>query len=154
MGIMELGAIGELVSGVAVVATLIYLSVQIRQARHEAGLEGIRARADTAMAVLRPFIEGDQGDWGLDDEETVRFGTWCHTWMQAQQARFFTLPAGTNESQETLHLWWLSTPWGAEFWDKNWGFYDEAFVVHMNELKERLESDSRTPAQIRAGRGR
>ena len=31
MDIMELGAIGELVGGVAVVATLVYLAVQIRQ---------------------------------------------------------------------------------------------------------------------------
>ncbi len=31
MNIMELGAIGELVGGVAVIASLIYLSLQIRQ---------------------------------------------------------------------------------------------------------------------------
>ena len=33
MNIMELGAIGELVGGVAVIATLIYLAVQVRQSR-------------------------------------------------------------------------------------------------------------------------
>lgn len=30
MNIMELGAIGELVGGVAVIATLVYLAVQVR----------------------------------------------------------------------------------------------------------------------------
>ena len=34
MDIMELGAIGEMVGGVAVLATLIYLVVQVRQNTH------------------------------------------------------------------------------------------------------------------------
>ena len=33
MDIMELGAIGELVGGIAVIATLIYLAIQVRQTR-------------------------------------------------------------------------------------------------------------------------
>ncbi len=40
MDIMELGAIGELVGGVAAVATLLYLAMQIRQTNK-------RARAST-----------------------------------------------------------------------------------------------------------
>ena len=34
MTIAELGAIGELVSGVAVLATLVYLAIQVRQGNH------------------------------------------------------------------------------------------------------------------------
>ena len=41
MDIMELGAIGELVGGVAVLVTLIYLAVQIRQGNERAKRETI-----------------------------------------------------------------------------------------------------------------
>jgi len=43
MDIMELGAIGELVGGVAVIATLIYLAIQVRQANKTGSRESYRA---------------------------------------------------------------------------------------------------------------
>ncbi len=168
MDIMELGAIGELVGGVAVIATLIYLTVQIRHARHEVSLAGIQARATTSNSVLRPIVESEElapifaklqvstglCDWGLDDAEAERFSAWCHMWMQAEQARFYSLPASAQEAEDALRLWWLSTPWGAEFWEANWAFYDSRFVAHMAELRARVRTDALTPAQIRAGEGR
>ena len=39
MDIMELGAIGELVGGVAVLATLVYLAVQVREGRRDLRLQ-------------------------------------------------------------------------------------------------------------------
>ena len=45
MDIMELGAIGELVGGVAVIATLIYLALQVRQ-----NSDAIRWSNDCAQA--------------------------------------------------------------------------------------------------------
>ncbi len=56
MNIMELGAIGELVGGVAVIVTLVYLSVQVRQgtvlARASAQRE-TNAAFQSALAHLR-----------------------------------------------------------------------------------------------------
>ena len=46
MDIMELGAIGELVGGVAVLATLVYLAIQIRQNTASNRLEFRTLRTD------------------------------------------------------------------------------------------------------------
>ncbi len=51
MDIMELGAIGELVGGVAVIATLLYLAGQIRQGRLEAKAASLQAMADSFNRV-------------------------------------------------------------------------------------------------------
>jgi len=55
MDIMELGAIGELVGGVAVIATLIYLAIQIRQGNRAGSREAYRAWVSQFnRAVLEP----------------------------------------------------------------------------------------------------
>ena len=49
MDIMELGAIGELVGGVAVIATLVYLAMQIRSSQKTA----LRATQNELVADQR-----------------------------------------------------------------------------------------------------
>ena len=44
MTISELGSLGEFVSGFAVLATLIYLSIQVRQAKREAVIAQVQSR--------------------------------------------------------------------------------------------------------------
>ena len=58
MDIMELGAIGELVGGVAVIATLIYLAVQIRQNVKQLKLSSLQA----AVVGYAERIEGILAD--------------------------------------------------------------------------------------------
>ncbi len=53
MDIMELGAIGEPVGGVAVLATLIYLAVQVRQNNEQAFRQNAIALNDSAQAGRR-----------------------------------------------------------------------------------------------------
>ena len=91
MDIMELGAIGELVGGVAVIATLIYLAIQVRQsnnlARGAAELEAGRmnmdymrlgAEGDYASVYSRMRYEPDS----ISEDERQRaiwaFGMWLH----------------------------------------------------------------------------
>ena len=156
-----LGNIGEFVSSVAVLITLIYLAVQVKQAKHQISLVGRQARASHANAVLDPIITSPDlapifaklkfvsyGDYGLTEEETVRFGAWCHTWMQTEQGSFYMLPEG---EQHQIRCWWLATPAGSEFWEKNKGIYDPAFVAHMEDLKKSLISDSRSSGDLLAG---
>ena len=50
MDIMELGAIGELVGGVAVIATLVYLAIQVRQ-----------SNANTRAGARQELIQTWQG---------------------------------------------------------------------------------------------
>ena len=53
MNIMELGAIGELVGGVAVIASLIYVGLQVKQSNKFAAAETVRSFLHEYNAVMR-----------------------------------------------------------------------------------------------------
>jgi hypothetical protein len=88
------------------------------------------------------------GDFGLTKEEAIRFGAWCHTWMQTEQGSFYSLPKGTHTE---LLKWWLATPAGREFWEMNKGIYDQDFVAHMEGLKAEIDAEGRSSQEVMAG---
>ncbi len=60
MSIMELGALGEFFGVFALVATLIYLSIQVRQARNESANAVVEARA-TGIRELHMGVATSHG---------------------------------------------------------------------------------------------
>jgi hypothetical protein len=56
----QLGAIGELVSGLAVLVTLIYLAAQIRQAKHLMLSNAHQARTDRNISIMHFLANDDQ----------------------------------------------------------------------------------------------
>ncbi len=71
MNIMELGAIGELVGGVAVLVTLVYLAVQVRQGRRDLRLQAEfhladRAASNTLQYALSPDLARSHGPARVD----------------------------------------------------------------------------------------
>jgi len=153
-----IGAIGEFVSALAVLITLVYLAVQIRQAKKQIALTGIQERARQVQNVMLPIATDPSlasiimkaghppfGEFGLDPEEAHRFGAWCHAWMQMAQASHYLLPEGTQD--DLLKLWLLLPAW-AEFWEKNKGIFDTEFVEQMEGLKKSLESNDSDYAEI------
>ncbi len=57
MDIMELGAIGELVGGVAVIATLIYLAVQLGQTKDMMRMESARSTTKDFSAFMYALMD-------------------------------------------------------------------------------------------------
>ena len=57
MDIMELGAIGELVGGVAVVASLIYVGLQVRQSNSINRAESVRSFVRDYNAYLYRILD-------------------------------------------------------------------------------------------------
>ena len=57
MDIMELGAIGELVGGVAVIATLIYLALQVRENTTALSSTRHHEMLRYSQTVQLPFVE-------------------------------------------------------------------------------------------------
>ena len=99
MGIMELGAIGELVGGVAVVASLIYVGLQVRQTnRQSASDSGTDVLAE--MNRLQEFVFSDpsgatlllklQNGDELSPEERIKAHVIAdralNTWYSGQQS--------------------------------------------------------------------
>ncbi len=87
MSIVELGALGEFVGALAVVATLIYLALQIRQnsamleQNHEFSRASILQESNVMYSTFRGLIAGDAGlariyhralsEEALEDDEAI-----------------------------------------------------------------------------------
>ena len=97
MNIMELGAIGELVGGVAVVASLLYVGLQVRQSNLDGRAESHRAfMAQWNRAVHDPLLHRETSSVlrqagrdfvGLDgDEQPIAHGYWQALILLGQEA--------------------------------------------------------------------
>jgi len=93
-----IGAIGEIIGAVAVVGSLIYLAIQIREQNREARLasahqaiEGYRTSIswlnDPSMAEL--FIASLRNYDGLSDAERLRFDMYMTTTLRSFEDAFF-----------------------------------------------------------------
>ncbi len=157
-----IGALGEIIGALAVLITLIYLAVQVRQAKHQLDLNSAQARAVHMRDLLMPIATDPSlasimikaghppyGDFGLNSEEAHRFGAWCHAWMQIEQGNHYLLPEGAHDD---LLKVWLLLPAYAEFWEKNKGIYDKEFVERMEKLKKELQLSQPEYADIFSGK--
>ena len=109
MDIMELGAIGELVGGVAVIATLVYLSLQVRHSVRVARAASFRdAKAnfntlnssiarDANLADL--FVRGTQDFDALGPAEQLRFGQMLLCYFNLFETLFQESRDGYAQSQ-------------------------------------------------------
>ena len=96
MDIMELGAIGELVGGVAVIASLIFVGAQVRQNTMSLKTANAQSLADTALhfstllgsnpQVALTFNRGLAGDT-LDPGEQAQFTYLYHAWARSAERR-------------------------------------------------------------------
>ena len=101
--IQDWGAIGEIVGGIAVVATLIYLGIQLRQntagmqasafqqwvAVHTQIMAGVMDK-DVAAAVQA----GAADTRNLTEDNYVQFITYCRQFMHMQQAQYYLYRQG------------------------------------------------------------
>ena len=59
MELSDLGALGEIISAIVVLISLIYISLQVRQTRQAAQSQAIQARTDTAISIASIIIQSD-----------------------------------------------------------------------------------------------
>jgi hypothetical protein len=94
MGIVELGALGEFVGSIAVLATLIYLSFQVREARAESRSSLLQHRNDAARSLWMSEASNPElvaalvkGDRALGSERTVDTALVEHAGLTREEAR-------------------------------------------------------------------
>lgn len=112
MTIFELGALGEFVGSIAVVLTLIYLALQIRQntrtnqhtAFHEALRDQIAAlNLLSTHAELNEIIYKGLADFdSLPVDEQRRFETWMNCWLRAAESLLYEVESSRIEHEEWL----------------------------------------------------
>ena len=154
MTILELGAIGEFVGSLAVIATLVYLALQIRQNtasnRVAAKLETTRQYADYIdFLMLNPgFLElnnrGLRGE-DLDPDEMQRFtmmlskAFWYFASMHYQYRMGAMSADEWIQSESTIDRY-CSSPGVRRWWDDNRERYGREFGAFVEGLVERAES--------------
>ena len=145
-------AIAELIAAVAILITLVYLAIQIRQAKEQISLAGQRHRADAArdvlssvsdspyLALIRAKLGGfPWGDNGLDEtQDSVRLFMWCHAWTRTEEMNFRMSSPEQRATQDQLLRGWLSVPWAAQFWSQNRAIYDADFADRMDTLLDEV----------------
>ena len=143
-----LGAIGEIVGGFVVVATIVYLSRQIRESNKHAKAEAERdvqshwtgivdsvLRDPVVRATMRKGYDSFEALSG--DEKTVfqLFVTHAlnHLEMVLRMERDGLLAPDIADTYRTLSLSILRTPGGRECWNMASGVYQDLSTKHIKQ---------------------
>lgn len=162
MSWQDLGGIGEFVSGVAVVISLVYLAFQIRQNTNQINqnTKAVRAAAidscvghtmDVRQAVFESesvahiFHAGGSDPSLLSEVELVRYRLILHNaiwsiWNIFSQSRYAELPSETWDSQIPQLTRLLGNAGGTWFWDHYGHEFEPSF---QDEVRSILASYAR-----------
>ena len=68
--------------------------------------------------------------------------------MRTEEHNFRALAESERPSQDQLLLMWLSTSWGARFWNQVKAIYEAEFAAYVDGLQKQLKSEPRTTMEI------
>ncbi len=145
MDIMELGAIGELVGGVAVIASLIFVGMQVRGSTREQRLTAMQQATRETAEVVQFFrepgrtdiwIEGLK-DWnGLELRDQVILSAILLHWFRMFEQLFYQSMSGRLESD----LWagferqlgdFVAYPGCQRWWAERGHWFGDTFRVFV-----------------------
>jgi hypothetical protein len=150
MSLEDLGNIGEFVAAVAVVVSLIYLAVQIRQntrsVRASTHHSAHRSAREAEMAIAGSetlahiFRKGAREPERLTGDERVRFDATMRTFFGWYEDIFFQYrQAMVNrdfwETRRRSMLDHLQQPGVSSWWGKNSRLYTDSFVSEVGRLQ-------------------
>ena len=147
-----ISAVGEVVGSIAVVVTLIYLAVQIRQNTKSVQSAALEGTVNTAIATRQAIFEnpemaniinrGMKNHKDLNEDELFRFrlsvqNTLWGIWNIHAQSQLTGLSSNVWEAQKPFILRMLTSPGGAWFWHVYKIEFESSFA---NELEQILSS--------------
>ena len=147
MTLQDLGNVGEFLGAVAVLVSLIYLALQIRQntttvrAGTSAAISESLARFQEVVGsdpkTARLWIRGFGGDPSLDSEDALQFGLLFASYMRRvenayyQQLRGFVDPQHWQTTERTLST--LMGSMGArDWWARSRNIYSDRFAAYVD----------------------
>lgn len=163
MDLQALGNIGEFVGAIGVIASLVYLAGQVRQAQRVARAENVRQiqAGFGRLALLfiqdpdvtRVYLAGSMGD-ELDRVDKQRF-----RWILAQHVSFFIECHAARVDdlmEEALYERWrtwvamvLETPGGTEWWAEAKVLYKADIVDALEQLRGKVRPALKPERQVR-----
>jgi len=143
-----IGAIAELLSGFGVIATLVYLAIQIRQNTNSVKESNYRNQTDRSIGHSR-FISGTPGMMSiyhrgmsnpssLTPEERWQFGTYMYSmFLDFQEGYQLHIKARSDsaywEPTKYNFLFYLSKPGGNAWWNSQGSkMLNKEFVRYVN----------------------
>ena len=162
----QFASIAEIVAAIAVLATLVYLVIQLGQAKEQIALIHHHHKVDAGLQLMsslsdsqhlaRIFAELGEWQWpdlGLKSEEdTIRFTAWCYAWMRTEESIFRSNNEEQRATQEQLLKVWLSTSWGEKFWVTNRAIFDADFASKVDVLLAEVQASENKAAEFLATR--
>ena len=150
MTLNDLGNLGEAVSGLAVVISLLYVAYELRSNTRTMRATSAAASQDTvaeytlALAANSPAAEllaraVDHGSLGsLTSSESLQVTSWLRSLVQRMESMFFRYEAGLLEERVwAVRRGWLAgfvkRPLVAEWWqvERESSIYTRDFIVHI-----------------------
>ncbi len=147
MNWQAIGALGELVGGVAVLATLVFLAIQIRRntqaIRMSAAEESNRSFASYAALFTQPGVSrlyrvGLASPDELDDDELITFNAVMSTYFNwlahVHTLRASGIAASTPRGLKATTSYVLRQPGGQQWWSRFRVAYDDDFQAYVDSL--------------------
>lgn len=145
MNIMELGAIGELVGGVAVIASLIFVGIQLRRSTNEEKLSSIRTATRETGGAVQWFQDPERAEvWlqGMRDFESLaavdklRFSAILVHWFRVFEQIYYQSHSNSVE-MESWHGFdrqlqdWAANPGFGHWWELRKYWFGGGFQAHV-----------------------
>ena len=151
--IQDLGALGEFIAAVAVVITLVYLTIQVRQGNTLARAQTRQSMMEQVRADLHKMIDEPSilycfsKEGVLTPDEKAKFTSWLAAAMRQReyewsQYRNGAIDRATWETYQNLIPHHLGTQRALKWWQKSTQFLDPEFVESVNKLLARPQQTS------------
>ena len=144
-----IGAVGELIGATAVVLTLGYLAIQLRQARSEYTRNNARDLVVRNNVVLGKLTDdrdlrerhfrGMRDYSDLSSDEKLAFGIWMFTWISNWEQAYVDQKSGSFEglplekySMGIAEV--LRTPGGTEYWRRSRDYFSEDAASELDRV--------------------
>jgi hypothetical protein len=146
-----LGAIANLLAAIGVIATLIYLSIQIRQntkAVRSSSIQNlVQGFSTTAQAAIENehiiplLLKGNAGADALTEVERARLHFWFIMTFRRFEGVYFQRDLGIVDADvidgfERSHLAVLASKGAQEWWATSKGIFNSGFVRYVEQLLE------------------
>ena len=148
MTIQELGSLGEILGGIAVIATLFYLAIQLKHVRKETKraslIEANRVYNDIFLGAInspdlaRVVTKASREPASLEAEEQFILSQYLAATINAAEISFDAIAHGgfgSDEvgSMESILNHFFSLPGAPEYWENYSSNYTPPFIRRVNE---------------------
>ena len=157
MSISELGSLGEFISSIAVLVTLAYLALQIRQNTHATRAASHHAITDALNQVNLAFannpvltqnwIAGQKDRQSLSEEKRWEFDSLLRAYFHVCDTMYYQSRVGAGDegllqAEEEGMLLVLTSPGGADWWAENPFGFSREFRDYIANLLGKHQTES------------